>query len=58
MQTPENNGQISTSTNRIKLPVKIIEPIYINVQDLEAIQEEYQARQRERILDVKMRGWS
>jgi hypothetical protein len=57
MRTTENNEATNTSHARIKPPAKISEPSYIRFEALESVQEEYQAKQRERILDVKMRGW-
>jgi hypothetical protein len=48
----------NTSYDRIKIPRKVSEPIYIDFRDLEAIKEDHLARQRDRILEIKTRGWA
>ena len=47
----------STSTNRVKLPVKVSEPLNFRFEDLESIQEEQAARRRERVQEFQTRGW-
>jgi hypothetical protein len=45
----------NTSYNRIKIPRKVSEPVYIDLRDLEAIKEDYLAKQRERVEQIKGR---
>jgi hypothetical protein len=47
----------NTSYDRIKIPRKVSEPIYIDFRDLEAIKEDYLAKNRERIEQIKNQGW-
>lgn len=47
----------NTSHNRIRIPRKVSESIYLDLRDLEAIQENYLAQRRERISEIKSRGW-
>ena len=52
-----NTEQYSTSTDRIKPPKQVNNPVHINLDDLEALREREQAQRRERVFDFNNRGW-
>jgi hypothetical protein len=46
--------QTETSTNRPQMIIQPAEPVYLNISNLEA---DYLARKRDRIDEIKSRGW-